>query len=393
MKKILMLDLKYSGIQIVYYGAWCALLGYASAFLLDRGFSNSVIGMALALVSLLSVFLQPNIGSFVDRNQSIELRKLIILIVIIMNILGLGMMFFKGIGLILVFIGTATFYMTTMPLLNSLAFVFEKYGIEINYGLGRGLGSGAYAIASIVIGYMVEDYGSYILPMIYIFFNILLIIITYSFVVPKNETKIADIKEEEEPQLSLLDFVRKYKRFMIFLIGLVCIYFTMTILTNFFIQVVRNVGGSESDMGTADFIAAMIELPTMIGFNWLYKRFGCNKLLKIGVISFVLKDLLTWCAVNVSMIYMIQILQMTSYGLVGPASIYYTNRIINHSDLVKGQALLSMAYTGSGIIANLIGGILIDGIGIHNVLLVGVGIAFIGMIIVFASLKKEEVVK
>lgn len=37
-----MLDVKYSGIQIVYYGAWCALLGYASVFLLDRGFSNSI---------------------------------------------------------------------------------------------------------------------------------------------------------------------------------------------------------------------------------------------------------------------------------------------------------------------------------------------------------------
>ena len=54
MKKNLILDVKYSGIQIVYYGAWCALLGYASVFLIDRGFSNSVIG--IAFIGMIIVF-------------------------------------------------------------------------------------------------------------------------------------------------------------------------------------------------------------------------------------------------------------------------------------------------------------------------------------------------
>ena len=61
--------------------------------------------------------------------------------------------------------------MTIQPLLNSLAFLFEKYGIEVNYGLARGLGSAAYALASAVLGYLVEDFGTSMIPLFYIIGN------------------------------------------------------------------------------------------------------------------------------------------------------------------------------------------------------------------------------
>ena len=54
---------------------------------------------------------------------------------------------------------------------------------------------------------------------------------------------------------------------MIFIFGLVLVYFTHTIINNFFIQVITPIGGTESDMGTAVFLAAILELPAMIFFN------------------------------------------------------------------------------------------------------------------------------
>ena len=49
------------------------------------------------------------------------------------------------------------------------AFAFEQHGIEINYGLARGLGSVAYAIASLALGHIVESFSPGILPLFYIY--------------------------------------------------------------------------------------------------------------------------------------------------------------------------------------------------------------------------------
>ena len=56
MKKNRSLNLKYAGSQIFYFAAFAAMMGYASVFLLDKGCSNSQIGIALALSSIIAVY-------------------------------------------------------------------------------------------------------------------------------------------------------------------------------------------------------------------------------------------------------------------------------------------------------------------------------------------------
>ena len=399
MKKIMSIDIKYSAIQVLYYGSFCALMGYASVYLLDKGFTSSIIGIVLALVSVLSVFTQPAVGSFVDRNQKISIRKIVCLFVAVAVLFSIGLLFLgKGSFLILIFfVGVATFMMTITPLLNSMAFVFEKYGIEINFGLARGLGSAAYAIVSILLGYLVEATGAYVLPIVYIILNILMIIVTYSFVVPKNiirqgmvETQEVEEVEEEQSQLSWIEFAKKYQKFIGLCLGLVLVYFTHTIINNFFIQVITPIGGTESQMGTAVFLAAILELPAMACFSKLREKLGVNKLIAIAVIMYIVKHAITAFAPNIIFIYVAQVFQMFSYAILTPATIYYVNTIISKSDSVKGQSLITMSYTGSGIIANLIGGFMIDSIGVSAVLLIGVGISVLGAAVVIASLEKPR---
>lgn len=393
MKKILSLDIKYSAIQALYYGAYCALLGYASVYLLNKGFSNSVIGVALALVSAIAVFTQPIVGSFADKNKHIELRKIICAIILLAVILS-ALIYFLGQGtifLLCVFVGIATCMMTITPLVNSLAFMFEKHGIELNFGLARGIGSAAYALVSFAIGYVVEDFGADILPLIYLVFNLLLIFVVYSFVLPKTEVKeVEETKEEEvaQEQLSFIQFIGKYKKFTVFVLGTVFVFFTHTIINNFFIQVITPIGGSESQMGTAVFLAAILELPAMGLFNVIRSKVKCSTLIKISVILFAVKHGLTYLAGNMTMIYVAQAFQMGAYAILTPASVYYVNEIISKNDLVKGQSMITMAVTASGIIANLMGGVLLDTLGVHEVLLLGVVVSIVGAVIVIFSTEK-----
>ena len=88
MKKNRSLNLKYAGSQIFYFAAFAAMMGYASVFLLDKGCSNSQIGIALALSSIIAVLLQPMLASFADNHKNIEIRNImapIILVVIALS--------------------------------------------------------------------------------------------------------------------------------------------------------------------------------------------------------------------------------------------------------------------------------------------------------------------
>ena len=227
------LNIKYMASQIFYFGAFAAMMGYASVYLLHKGFSNSTIGIILSLCSILAVFMQPALASFADNHKNIEIRKIINTIVAIAIILSVALLVIPTNQTLIFILIVAIFSLETtiMPLINTLAFIFEKYGIQINFGIARGLGSVAYALTSMALGYIVEWFSPDLLPICYVVFNALLFIVVHLFVLPKN-AQIVNADEESETEaevqenVSLLKFASKYKKFIVFFIDK---YFTIFI--------------------------------------------------------------------------------------------------------------------------------------------------------------------
>ncbi|WP_308698501.1 MFS transporter [uncultured Thomasclavelia sp.] len=389
------LNIKYMASQIFYFGAFAAMMGYASVYLLYKGFSNSTIGIILSLCSILAVFMQPALASFADNHKNIEIRKIINTIVAIAIILSVALLVIPANQTLIFILIVAIFSLETtiMPLINTLAFIFEKYGIQINFGIARGLGSVAYALTSMALGYIVEWFSPDLLPICYVVFNALLFIVVHLFVLPKN-AQIVDADEESETEaevqenVSLLKFAGKYKKFIVFLLGFVLVYFAHTIINNFFIQIITNVGGNSSDMGNAVFLAAMLELPTMAYFTKLSQKVNCGTLIKASIVLFLAKHAITYLATNMIMIYIAQVLQMGAYALFIPASVYYVNCKVDNKDIVKGQSFVTTSMTMSGVFANIIGGILLDAVGVSEVLLIGVILSLIGAVIVLFTVEK-----
>lgn len=389
------LNIKYMASQIFYFGAFAAMMGYASVYLLHKGFSNSTIGIILSLCSILAVFMQPALASFADNHKNIEIRKIINTIVAIAIILSVALLVIPTNQTLIFILIVAIFSLETtiMPLINTLAFIFEKYGIQINFGIARGLGSVAYALTSMALGYIVEWFSPDLLPICYVVFNALLFIVVHLFVLPKN-AQIVNADEESETEaevqenVSLLKFASKYKKFIVFLLGFVLVYFAHTIINNFFIQIVTNVGGNSSDMGNAVFLAAMLELPTMAYFTKLSQKVNCGTLIKASIVLFLAKHAITYLATNMVMIYIAQVLQMDAYALFIPASVYYVNCKVDNKDIVKGQSFVTTSMTMSGVFANIIGGILLDAVGVSEVLLIGVILSLIGAVIVLFTVEK-----
>ena len=71
LKKASILNIKYFSIQILYFGIYVSLMGYASVYLIGKGYSNSTIGITLAISGLLSFFIQALVSTFSDKNKQI----------------------------------------------------------------------------------------------------------------------------------------------------------------------------------------------------------------------------------------------------------------------------------------------------------------------------------
>lgn len=290
------------------------------------------------------------------------------------------------------FIAVSTILYTTMPLVNSLAFAFQKQGIDVKFGVARGIGSVAYALASLVLGNVVKAVSPTLMPLAYMVIFLGILPLVRSFKMPETEGDEV-VEEKVVENESTGAFIKKHLEFMIFLAGFVLVYFDHTIINNFFINVIKNVGGNTGDMGNAVFLAAMLELPTMALFEKYKNKINIKNTIVISAVFFTLKHTLTYFATNMFMIYLAQATQMLAYALFIPASVYYVDKLFDAKDAVKGQALVTTSMTVSGVLASFLGGILLDNMGVYETLFLGLVLSAIGtivMIITVENVNKKE---
>lgn len=387
------LDIRYACIHGFYWMLCCAMIGFASVFLLDKGFNNTTIGVVLSISNILAVVAQPTVASYMDKTTKLSLRMLITLILGIIIVLSLVLSFLTSSSILMVVLTIVVFtlMLTLQPFINSLTFVFEKNGIHINFGLARGIGSVAYAVMSLILGNIVASFSPELLPYFYVGLSLCTLVFVYTFYLPNGKEEIVhEEKTEVQDQLSMMQFMKKYKSFMILLIATVLLFFDHSIINNFFIQVVNHINGDSADMGNAIFLAAVLELPTMALFTKFQQRMGCRQLLLISAVFFSAKHILTYFAVNMTMIYIAQVMQMLAYAVFIPASVYYVSQMVDSHDMNKGQALMTGAMTLAGVFASLAGGVLLDAFGVSKVLLIGAIVSVFGTICMFVSLKTVE---
>lgn len=388
---------RYAMIHGGYQAAYSIVVGYSSVYLLAKGFDNAIIGIILSVANAAAAILQPFLGSFLDRNKKITLQFFSCILLTVLMLLS-GILIFTPVSslpLAVIMVLILTLQFSLQPLINSLCFLLEHTGLNINFGLCRGVGSVSYAVASVIIGKLVAVYHESLLPVFYLaFFAGLTCFFLSLRSVPTSHTP--EISTDNAPQtnnqaLSLPRFILTYKRFVLFLVGSALIYFMFFIIGNFFtIQIVSAIGGGTTEMGIAVAICAAVELPVMANFNRLNQKIPAYWLLRISVIFFLLKFLFTLLARSVPAFYAAQLFQMGSYALYYPGAAAYVNRLLPKADLVKGQSLLTTMFTVSGIFGSFFGGLLLNHTSSFIMLLISFLIALAGAVITWFSLEKVQ---
>jgi Major Facilitator Superfamily. len=277
--------------------------------------------------------------------------------------------------------------------MTALYFEYEKAGCKIYYGLARGLGSASFAVTSAIIGGVVAKRGVGILLIINVITMILSAIVVVTFKKPQRKSEInseernAGDDNDTEAHNNFFDFVKTYPAFAVFLIGTICFFFAHNMINDFMIQIIRNLGGGEKELGYANFLQAILELPVMALIGFVLKKISSDKMLIFSGAAFFIKILILVFATNMIGMYTSQSFQLFAYAVFIPAAAYYVNETMSERDQVKGQAYVTSAITIGGVFSNLISGVILDHLGIKPMLITGTVVAAIGVVIAAYAMK------
>lgn len=382
------LTLQFTLHQMSYWASAAGIMSFATAFLLAKGFAATQVGTLLAFGSLLSCVLQPllanhadQIGGNILKHLVVGLTALCILCFAVIQLTAPPKFLFGLLYLMAIFT-----FDSMMPLLNSICVSYTGQGYQINYGFGRGIGSLAYSFAALLIGKVIAGKGIDWMLWIVLFFLMIHILITLSY---PGSKAAARSEKSVQTSCSLLEFFKRYKWYCVSLLGVMMLAMFHAMTENYLIEVMGRLGGNSSNVGTALFIATVAEMPVILWFNKVRKHIPDTRLLKLAGLSFFLKSLLLIPAPGITSIYLIQLLQATSYGFLSPTQLYYANSRVSDADMVKGQAFITVSYTLGCAIGNFTGGVLLDSF--HVMVLLGAGIvmAALGALILFLTVDKK----
>lgn len=396
MKKLL--NIEYACIHANYWMIYGIVSSFASVFLLGRGYSNTEIGVILAAANVVAVVLQPFTADLADRSKRISLTGIMELMTVMMMIMTFGLFVLKGksLAIAVIFVLLVAWHTIIQPLIHSLNFKLEESGVHINFGIARSVGSLSYSILMGVLGTLVEKHGIMILPlsgeviMAMMLLSIVLTKVQYNKAKKQNTDrgvlKAAAVEAVEE--IDLLSFVKRNKVFCIANLGVIGLYFSNSVMNNYMMQIVTEVGGDSGDMGRILSLMAFLEIPTLVCFDGLRRRFSCQTMLKVGAVGFTVKIVMCHIAASVGMILGAQIFQLIAFGLFLPAMVHFIDEVMSKGEAVKGQAVFTMMITLTTIFSSLAGGAILDMSGAKMLTLVSAIATAAGAVIIFLTVDR-----
>lgn len=377
----------YSGIQGFFWMCYAAIMGYASVYLLDRGYDNSRVGVLIAAAGLVSTVVQPVVAAYADKPGSMPLKKMLLISGTATVACALALLLFGTSWLM-----TGLFYALCMvllqvstPLVNSLGVATVNCGEKLNFGVARGIGSLGYAAAAYVIGILADRFGAPMVPVSIAACFGLFLLATGAY------AKLPEYRQESAAAAGGGGaFFRRYPRYMLVLAGCVLLFISHVVLNSFTYQIVVSKGGTSEQMGTAMAFCSAIELPVMFLFGWMLKKVRGDIWFRITGIFFMLKCLATLLCSGVTGFYAAQLFQIGGWGLITVSSVFYINSIMAPEDTVKGQTCYTASMTLGNVIGAIIAGRILDSMGVPAMLIFGTVCAAVGAVLLLLFSQKTE---
>lgn len=380
------LTLRYGVTQFTYWAASSGAMAFATTYLLTKNVPAGTVGLVLALAGLLSCLTQPLLAALADRAERCILPQMLLAMSVFCCVC-FAAQFIPNLPLTpLTILYAAAIWCSDaiLPLLSALSVACNDAGYRVNFGAARGVAAAASALSMIAVGFLIARLG---------------LVWMLAFLLAARAAcavSLCTYPRLQKPRTAHTDascsvgqFFARYPRYCVSLLGVAFLGMFHCMTENYLIAIVTPLGGDSSTVGTALFISSLVAGPVIFFFSRIRSRLSDAAILKLAGVSFLVKAVGFLLARSLGAIYALELLQLTSYGLLAPAQVYYASSMVRAADMVKGQAFITAFYALGCAAGNFAGGQLL-GYGVRAILLAGIAMAAAGTLILFCTVQKPE---
>lgn len=358
----------------------------------SMGFSSTQIGIIMTMYSLAIVIAFPIIGYLNDNY--ITVKKTMIFTAVASVIISV--LFFEVpktfVNMAIIMLLLSVFQKPTIGMIDTYVVKLSAKRSDLDYGFTRAMGSLGFAITAITLGSIIDYKGYNMMFAAQIILTTGVIVNTLRLEdVPIQKVKSIE-EENKKVEKEKVDRFEKAKRlfgikpYILAVLALTFSFGAMATCNTYASMLLEVAGGTPKSLGYLLFIMAFSEVPVMILYKRLEKIFGLERLLIFGMFMFVIKYYIVTVFVSVPVILASQLLQGISFGLVMPSITSLIYRLVPKDMSSTGLSIASTVYSNlSGVIGIMVGGRVIDIIGVVNLFRIMSGLCLVGAFIMVVN--------
>lgn len=393
MKKQRSLTPNYAALQAMIWAEYGFLFSYANPYLTEKlGLTDTAAGLIMGVATGMAFLLQPLLTMLADRTR-FRVRQVLLLSSAVSSLSAAAALIpWSRTAVTAILFALSCVALQVLPAFaNALGMQEMHAGKRVDFGLARGIGSVCFGLGAKAATPLIAWLGMDAVALMGAVTAAGVLAATALF--PAVSGTSARPEEAERPD-GALEFFRKNRRFAVLLVGIVLLYIGHNVLSNCMFRIAQLKLGSADQtaatavQGTTLMIAAVAELPTMFLFTKAVRRVRCDILLLISCAFMTLRLALTLLLPGAWGLYLVQLTQLPGFALFAVSTVYYVGSVVEKRNVVKGQTYLAAANTFGCLLAYVLGGALIDAMGVRNMLLVCTAISAAGLALALCSTKR-----
>lgn len=356
-------------------------------YLYAKGYDAADVGLVMALMSIFNVIAQPLWGYIADAKMSVRTTILLCLAAAIPLVAMLPLFARTTVSLMIGCCVIACFENPLRGLLDSMTNQAESRNKYIVYGIARGCGSFFSAIASLVAGELLNQWGlEWAFPIHGILLFIALIaLLAFSgtectdgavSALPKEKPGKADVKLS-----AVVEYLSKNKTYLAIFLSTILLNIGLKAALTFTPVMIADLGGTSAHTGYSMAVNTIGMLPCMMVYSWVYrKKVMSNNALYMLACGFTILRIASMAMVTtLNSIIAVQIINSLSYGFLQPAMIC---AVSDTTEVRYRSTAITLVASGqlaiSGLLGDYVAGELVEAIGMQPMFWICVVLSILG---------------
>lgn len=341
---------RLSGFYFFYFAALGALIPFWGLYLKERGFSPVAIGELMAILMATKI-VAPNVWGWIGDHLSSRM-PIVRLASLLSFLVFTGIFLVEGFwGLALIMVLFSFFWNASLPQMEVVTFNYLGTRMR-RYATIRLWGSIGFILAVLVLGKVVEQTGTQVVPRLVLF--LFLGIWLSSLAVPDSRYRHPD-----QPTPSLLGLIKR-PEIAAYLITCFLMQASHGAYYTFYSIYLTEAGYSSPAVGALWAWGVTMEVLLFVGMHRLLERFSARQVLLASLALAALRWVLIGSFVDILWVQIgAQALHAATFGSFHAAAIHLVHHYFTGRLQGRGQALYSsVSFGAGGAVGSLVSGIL-----------------------------------